>query len=232
MTPALRRSTASRSLAAVLFAVGLSLAGTQGALAHGKETHAGAAAGETTGLPANATAAQPTPPAGPLPFDVGGPFALTDHNGRPVTNIDFEGRPAVLIFGYAKCKNMCPLSLQRLAVALDALGPDGKDLQALFVTVNPEEETPAVLREALKAVNPRILGLTGTKGQIATALESYGIKSETIGNDFEGDPVISHGSYFYVIGSDGAVKTFLPPIFAGEALAEKIRPYLLAEAGS
>ena len=167
------------------------------------------------------------PEPNPFPFQLGGPFVLTDHFGRVRTPDDFKGKFQLVVFGYAECKNMCPLSLARLAAALDRLGDTGEKLQPLFITVNPEVETPAMLRDALEKIHPRILGLSGSPAQVDQALSGFRIKREEIGPDLEGDPIVSHSSFMYLMGPDGEFLTFLPPIFPGPQLAAKLRPYLM-----
>jgi len=213
----------------VMAAIGLTLLADP-VLGHDTGNHAAKDQVET---PTEAAVGPVVPPEpNPFPFQLGGPFVLIDHFGRVRTPDDFKGKFQLVVFGYAQCKNMCPLSLARLAGALDSLGETGEKLQPLFITVNPEVETPALLRATLEKIHPRILGLSGSPTQVDQALAGFRIKREEIGPDLEGDPIVSHSSFMYLMGPDGDFLTFLPPIFPGPQLADKLRPYLMtADAG-
>ena len=205
-------------------AIGLALLASP-VLGHDTGSHAAKDQAEAASDDDFGPVAPPEP--NPFPFQLGGPFVLTDHFGQVRTPGDFRGKFQLVVFGYAQCKNMCPLSLANMAVALDKLGETGEKLQPLFITVNPEVETPAVLRDALVKIHPRILGLSGSPTQVDQALSGFRIKREEIGPDLEGDPIISHSSFMYLMGPDGEFLTFLPPIFPGPQLAAKLRPYLM-----
>ena len=92
---------------------------------------------------------------------VGGPFQLVDQNARPITDQDFKGQPFLVFFGFTHCPDVCPTTLFEVSEIFRALGPDAKNVRAMFVTVDPERDTPAVLKDYLSSFDPRIIGVTG-----------------------------------------------------------------------
>jgi protein SCO1/2 len=104
---------------------------------------------------------------------IGGPFSLTDQNGRTVTDQDFKGRPFLVFFGYTNCPDFCPTTMFELSEVLKTLGPDGDRTRALFITVDPERDTPAALKDYLSSFDPRIIALTGDPEAIAAVAKSY-----------------------------------------------------------
>jgi protein SCO1/2 len=100
-------------------------------------------------------------------------FQLTAHNGRPVTRADLRGKPFVVLFGYTNCDDVCPTSLFEVSVLLSGLGPQGDRLPVLFVTVDPEHDTPEQLKTYLEAFDSRIIGLTGSRDQVAAVAAAF-----------------------------------------------------------
>ena len=117
--------------------------------------------------PAGKTFAEP----GSVP--IGGPFMLVDHTGRTVTETDFGGKYLLVFFGFSNCPDVCPTTLADIASALELLGEDGDAIQPLFVSLDPERDTPQRLAEYVKAFHPKIVGLTGTPEQIAAVTKEY-----------------------------------------------------------
>jgi protein SCO1/2 len=98
---------------------------------------------------------------------IGGPFQLVDQHGRPFSDADLRGRPALIFFGYTQCPDVCPTTLLKLTEALDILGADGAAIQPVFITVDPLRDTPEVVADYVANFHPRLIGLTGTRTQIA-----------------------------------------------------------------
>lgn len=141
---------------------------------------------------------------------LGGPFSLTDQNGRAVTDRDFHGRVVALFFGYTFCPDICPTDLQILAEALDKLGPRADGVQPLFVTIDPQRDTPAQLAEFTTMFSPRILGLTGPPEQIADAAKRYrAYYARAMGDD--GDAyTMDHSAFLYLLDRQGKLAEVLP----------------------
>ena len=114
------------------------------------------------------------------PPRVGGPFALTDHDGRPVTDATYLGKPKIVFFGFASCPDICPTTLGALATLLTDLGQDSARLQALFITVDPERDTPEKLKAYISLFDRRIVGLTGAPHQIEATARAFAIHYEKV----------------------------------------------------
>jgi protein SCO1/2 len=104
---------------------------------------------------------------------VGGPFELIDHLGVRRTDADFRGKFLLVYFGYTYCPDVCPTDLAQIAAAIDRLGADGDKIQPLFISVDPERDTPAVLKTYVSAFHNRLVGLTGTPEQVEAAAKAY-----------------------------------------------------------
>ncbi len=100
-------------------------------------------------------------------------FQLTGHDGRPVTRADLRGKPFVVLFGYTNCDDICPTSLFEVSILLSQLGSEGDRLPVLFVTVDPEHDTPEQLKTYLEAFDSRIIGLTGSRDQVAAVAAAF-----------------------------------------------------------
>ena len=101
------------------------------------------------------------------------PFRLVDQDGRAVTEKDFKGKPTAWFFGFTHCPDVCPTTLSALSQALDRLGPEADRLKIVFVTVDPERDSPDVLREYLSSFDPRIIGLTGSPEEVAATVKGH-----------------------------------------------------------
>jgi protein SCO1/2 len=149
---------------------------------------------------------------------LGGPFTLQDGNGTTVTDRDFRGKYMLVYFGYTFCPDVCPTTLSEVADALDRLGPKAERLQAVFITVDPKRDTPAVMKQYVAAFGPRLLGLTGTPEQIAQVAKEYRVYyAEHRTGPGPDDYSMDHSSILYLMGPDGR---FIAPIRPDETGAE------------
>jgi protein SCO1 len=217
---AMRRLT--HSFAALTLASGM--CGSP-AMGHGEKSHPSAPA-PTGALTTN----NPAPPAdatSPLPFNFGGPFELIDHNGEIRSDKDFRGKFMLVFFGYVQCQSLCPIALQRAALALDSLDADeAAQIQPLAITIDPENDTPDALKHHVKTIHPRLIGLTGDKNQVKAAAAAYGVDTRLIGAAPNGAPVYAHGSFLFLMGPDGIFVTLLPPTLGEAAMANILKKYL------
>lgn len=172
--------------------------------------------GMTLGL---ALFAAPALAGSPLPFDVGGPFELIDQTGETRTDKSFHGKPALLFFGYAECQAICSVALPRMAEAVDLLAEQGIEAQPILITVDPARDTPEALATSAPQVHERLIALTGSEEALAKARKSYKVESKLIGEDIEG-PIFAHGSFIYLLGTDGEVKSLMPPVLSPVRMAE------------
>lgn len=151
---------------------------------------------------------------------IGGPFAMTDHTGRAVTEADYRGKYLLVYFGYSFCPDVCPTELGVIAQALDQLGRQADKVQPLFVSVDPERDTVAHLNDYVALFHPRLVGLTGTADQtrdIARAYRVYYAKAP----QKDGKPdeyLMDHSNFIYLMGPDGG---FLG-VYPGGTTADRI----------
>jgi len=138
--------------------------------------------------------------------DVGGPFALTDHHGRAVTEQDYRGRYMLIYFGYAWCPDVCPTELLVMGQAVDLLGDAGEQVQPIFITVDPARDTVESLAKYVVNFHPRLTALTGSEAQISAVADAYKVyfsKGEEL--DAADDYVVDHTDIMYLMGPDGAL---------------------------
>lgn len=159
---------------------------------------------------------------------IGGPFSLTNQRGERVSDADFRGRLMLIYFGYTFGPDVCPVALQDMSFALDALGESAAQVQPLFITVDPARDTPEVLAEYAALFHPRLVALTGTAEEIAAVAEAYGVsygKAENPDPEAEGD-LVNHLARFYLMDRDGTYLRQFAVDSGWEALAEGIRQHL------
>jgi cytochrome oxidase Cu insertion factor (SCO1/SenC/PrrC family) len=160
---------------------------------------------------------------------VGGPFELTDQTGHRRSDADFRGKLVVLYFGYTYCPDVCPTELQSISLALDRLGAAAQAVQPLFITVDPERDTPARLADFVASFHPGLIGLTGSPAEIrktAIAYRTFFAKNSAAA---PGDYSVDHTGFIYLVGKDGQYLGFLPPGLAPDAIADAIRTRLEPE---
>ena len=136
------------------------------------------------------------------PDAIGGQFQLIDQNGRTVTDQDMKGRPFLVFFGFTHCPDVCPTTLFEVSEVLRKLGADADRVGALFVTVDPERDTPDMMKDYLASFDPRLRGLTGDPAAIAAALKNYRVYSKKIMLD-GGDYTMDHSAIVYLMDKEG-----------------------------
>ena len=160
---------------------------------------------------------------------VGGPFALTDQAGHARTDRDFRGRLMLVYFGFTFCPDVCPTDLQAIGLALDRLGPDGDQVQPIFITVDPERDTASHLADYVPMFHPRLIGLTGSADAIRKVADAYKVYYARVPQD-AGDYTVDHTAYIYLMDRDGNYLGFFPPGTSADRMVEIIRPRLVAPA--
>jgi len=138
---------------------------------------------------------------------IGGPFELVDQNGQKVTRESFVGRPTLVFFGFTHCPDICPTTLFEMSQLFEALGPDARKVTGLFVTVDPERDTPEVMKSYLGSFHPSIQALTGTPEQVAAVIKAYRAYAKKVPTQ-DGDYTMDHTAIVYLMGKDG---TFIAP---------------------
>jgi cytochrome oxidase Cu insertion factor (SCO1/SenC/PrrC family) len=156
---------------------------------------------------------------------VGGPFALTDQDGRRRTDSEFRGKLMIIYFGYTFCPDVCPADLMAITQALDALGPAAEGIQPLFITVDPERDNK-LLKEYVAAFHPTLIGLTGSPEEIRKVANSYKVFYAKVPDERNGEYSIDHSGVIYLIGRHGEYIGFMPPQTGPEKLTEILRKNL------
>ena len=136
------------------------------------------------------------------PSAIGGPFKLVDQNGQAVTDEVLKGKPSLIFFGFTHCPDVCPTALFEMSELYKALGPDGDKVGAYFVSVDPERDTPAVLKEYLSSFDPRLRGLTGDPAAVAAMEKAYRVYSKKVPLD-GGGYTMDHTALVYLMNKDG-----------------------------
>ncbi|MCK0209143.1 SCO family protein [Starkeya koreensis] len=156
---------------------------------------------------------------------IGGPFELVDQDGQTVTQDSFAGEPTLVFFGFTHCPDICPTALFEMSQVFEALGPDARKVNGLFVTVDPERDTAEVMKAYLGSFHPSIQGLTGTPEQVAAMIKAYRVYAKKVPTQ-DGDYTMDHTAIIYLMGKDGS---FIAPFNLkrppAEAAAE-LRRYL------
>jgi protein SCO1/2 len=138
---------------------------------------------------------------------VGGPFALVDQNGVPVTEAVLKGKPSLIFFGFTHCPDVCPTALFEMSEIFGALGPDADKVQAFFVTVDPERDTPALMKSYLGSFAPQIRGLSGSAENTDAIKKEYRVYSRKVPLS-GGDYTMDHTAVVYLMDKTG---TFVAP---------------------
>jgi protein SCO1/2 len=146
------------------------------------------------------------PPQLPQAVAIGGPFRLTDQDGRTVTEGDLKGHPFLVFFGFTHCPEICPTTLFEISQILRQLGPDAERVRALFITVDPERDTPAVLKDYLSSFDPHMLGLTGDPAAIASVAKAYRASYKKVPLA-EGGYTMDHVATIYLMDKEGRFVT-------------------------
>ena len=156
---------------------------------------------------------------------IGGPFSLVDQNGKTVTDADLKGKWSLVYFGYTHCPDACPTALNDIAIALDQLGPKREAVRSVFITVDPERETPEVLKEYVTSFDAQILALSGSAEEIARAAKAYRVyyaKHPEPGGDYSMD----HSSVIYVMDPEGRFTASFTHQNTPEEIAERLKKLL------
>jgi protein SCO1/2 len=162
---------------------------------------------------------------GPGASAIGGPFKLVGDNGKPITDQDMKGKPYLVFFGYTHCPDICPTTLFELSEVMRALGPDADKTRALFISIDPERDTPAAMKDYLSSFDPHVMGATGDAKAIDVAEKEFRVYAKKVqGKD--GDYSMDHTALVYLMDKEGR---FVAPFRLDrkpEAAAADLRKYM------
>jgi protein SCO1/2 len=156
---------------------------------------------------------------------IGGVFELVDQNGKTVTDADLKGKWSLIYFGYTHCPDACPTALNDISIALSELGPKRDAVRPVFITVDPERDTPEALKAYVTSFDAPILALTGTPDQVAKAAKAYRVyyaKHPEAGGNYSMD----HSSVIYVMDPDGRFTASFTHESAPEQISERLKKLL------
>lgn len=167
----------------------------------------------------------PVPESALSASDLGGPFELIDQDGATVTQASYLGAPALLYFGFSNCGHICPTDLARMAsVTRTAADESGINITPIFVTMDPERDTPERLAEYVKQFHPRFVGLTGTDQAIADIADKYAVYYSPVpmGDSY----MMDHSTFTFLVGADGNYLAHLPRDMPLEQMSARITDLL------
>ena len=136
------------------------------------------------------------------PAAIGGPFHLTDQSGESVTEKNLLGKPSIIFFGFTHCPDICPTSLFEMSEVLRAMGPDASKVNAYFVSVDPDRDTAAAMKDYLSSFDPNLKGLTGTPDEVAKIISAYRVYARKVPLK-DGDYTMDHTALIYLMDRDG-----------------------------
>jgi protein SCO1/2 len=158
---------------------------------------------------------------------IGGPFTLTEHTGRRVTEEDFKGRFTLIYFGYTFCPDVCPAELQVMSAALDQLGKKGEKVTPVFVTIDPERDTVEQMKSYVSNFHKRLVGLTGSLKEIRAATKVYRIYYKKVADDSSStDYLMDHSSIVYLMSPEGEYLTHFAYGTGVDKMAKGIAKFL------
>lgn len=161
---------------------------------------------------------------------IGGPFALTDQNGRAITDRTFAGKYRVMYFGYTFCPDVCPQDMANIGAGLKLLEESDPALAAkvvpVFVTVDPARDTPAVLKQFVANFHPRAVGLTGTPAQIAAVEKGYAVYAKRGPTSPAGGYLMDHTRQVYLMDTVGKPVALVPAEQGPQAVADELRKWV------
>jgi len=158
---------------------------------------------------------------------VGGPFTLTAHDGRRVTDKDFRGKFMLVYFGFTFCPEICPSALQVMAAALQELGPKAERIVPVLITLDPERDTAPELARYVQSFHPRLVGLTGTPDEIASVAKEYRVYYKKVKDEKSSAPyTVDHTSLIYVMDPSGAYVSHFSHATPVEQIVERLRKVL------
>ena len=183
-----------------------------------------------SGIASSSFATSPRSAEGQITFPPEGSnlsFALRAPNGNAVTEQSYRGKWLLVYFGYTFCPDVCPTTMMEIAGALKALGPRADAVQAIFITVDPQRDTPNVLNEYLKSFDPRLIGLTGTQAQIAAAAKAFHVFYERNDNG-DGSYQYDHSAFIYLVNPDGKFARAITSEGGSQAVADALSTLMTA----
>jgi protein SCO1/2 len=153
-------------------------------------------------------------------------FSLTDHTGKPRTLADYKGKVVLVFFGYTQCPDVCPTTMAEMAAVMQKLGPQADQVQVLFITLDPERDTPSLLASYVPAFDKRFVGLYGTPEQTAKVARDFKVFYSKVPGKEPGSYTIDHTAGTYAYDREGRVRLFIRHGSGTDAVVHDIRQLL------
>ena len=153
-------------------------------------------------------------------------FSLTDHTGKPRTLADFKGKAVVVFFGYTQCPDVCPTTMAEMASVMQKLGPQADQVQVLFITLDPERDTPQLLASYVPAFDKRFMGLYGSLEQTAKTAKDFKVFYSKVPGSAPGSYTIDHMAGSYVFDKDGKLRLFIRHGGTADSIVHDVRQLL------
>ena len=158
--------------------------------------------------------------------DYGKNFALTDHHGQPRTLADFKGKVVTIFFGYTQCPDVCPTALSGMSAVMEELGPEGDRVQVIFVTVDPERDTPEMLKGYMASFDPSFIALRGTPEQLVAVAKDFKIYFKRVDGQTPTSYTMDHSAGSYVYDTKGRLRVYHRYGAGAQSLAADVRALL------
>lgn len=155
--------------------------------------------------------------------DIGGSFALIDQNGQAVTEQNYANAYKLVFFGFTYCPAVCPTELQKVALILDDLAEDGDVITPIFVSVDPERDTPEQMKQYVEQFHPRLVGLTGSFEQIEAVKQSFRVYATKTENEFMDEYMVDHSAFLYLMDQENKMIALYPSTDTAEQIAQDIK---------
>jgi protein SCO1/2 len=159
------------------------------------------------------------------PAAIGGPFQLTDQHGKAITDKSLRGKPTLIFFGYTHCPDVCPTSLFEMSEVLRAMGKDADKVNAVFISVDPERDTPATMKDYLSSFDPHLEGLSGDPAETAKVITSYRVYAKKVPTK-DGDYTMDHTALIYLMDRVGRFVSPFNLKRTPEEAAAELKQYL------
>ena len=160
-----------------------------------------------------------------LPFDIGGPYSLTDQHGQTRTESDPDGHLQLVFFGYANCLNICSAALPLMAEVTETLAAQGTGVTPVLITIDPKQDTVETLDAPLAAIHPDFVGLTGSTEELSVAYAAFNVEFKPLFQDPEYGWIYSHTGFVHLMDGDGTFLTLLPPVLDADQMADIVAKY-------
>jgi len=150
-------------------------------------------------------------------------FTLTGPDGEMVEASSLQGKPVLVFFGFTNCPNVCPTTLTQLSVVIKQLGAQAGDIQVILVTVDPDRDTPEVMKRYTDSYGPWLLGLTGSEQALTTLRETYGVYAAMESSDKKGNYNVMHSAVVFAFDRKGRARLLISDVYASEAVVSDLK---------